>query len=293
MEKPEVGSHRGTLMRPTARVRENPVLKTTAKLCRQYLKWFGNASYQPARNGERRLLERLRQEPIRTVLDVGANVGSWSLIAVELLPQATIYALEVVPDTAAKLRSRVSGHERIKAFALGLGAESGTMSLKYHGPASTHATFTDYPHSWSGEWIECPVMRGDEFLTREGISRVDFLKLDVEGAEHLVLKGLEGYLREGKVRFVQFEYGRVNILTHFLLRDFYELFRGYGYAVGKIYPDYVDFRDYDLGDEDFLGPNYLACPAGDAMVPALGPATHPNPGAAQEHTRLSSIRSQP
>ena len=43
-------------------------------------------------------------------------------------------------------------------------------------------------------------MRGDEFLAREGIGRVDFLKLDVEGAEHLVLQGLEEYLQNGRIR---------------------------------------------------------------------------------------------
>ena len=58
---------------------------------------------------------------------------------------------------------------------------------------------------------------------------------------------------------VQFEYGRVSILTRFLLRDFHEFFESRGYAVGKVYPDYVDFRRYDLADEDFLGPNYIAC----------------------------------
>jgi len=68
---------------------------------------------------------------------------------------------------------------------------------------------------------------------------------------------------------VQFEYGRVNILTHFLLRDFYELFARFGYVVGKIYPDHVDFRSYDLGDEDFLGPNYFACSAGDPIISVL------------------------
>jgi hypothetical protein len=40
--------------------------------------------------------------------------------------------------------------------------------------------------------------------------------------------------------------------------------------VGKIYPDYVDFRDYDLSDEDFLGPNYLACRVGDGALERLG-----------------------
>lgn len=248
-------------MRPTARVRQNPVLGTAAKLCRQYLKWFGNASYKPARNGEHWLLDTLRGQSIRTVLDVGANVGSWSLMAAEMFPDATIYALEVVPATAATLQARAAPHGRIKCFNLGLAAHNGTLSLRYHPSASTHATFTDYPHTWTGERIECPVMRGDDFLDREGIGEVDFLKLDVEGAEHLVLQGLESHLQNGRLRFVQFEYGRVNILTHFLLRDFYQLFRSYGYVVGKIYPDYVDFRDYDLGDEDFLGPNYLACRA--------------------------------
>jgi len=186
-------------------------------------------------------LETLRDEPIRTVLDVGANVGSWSLMAADLLPQATIYALEVVPDTAATLRDNAAGHDRIKCFNLGLAEHTGTLALNYHPSASTHTTFTDYPHSWTGKRIECPVMRGDDFLAQEGIDDVDFLKLDVEGAEHLVLQGLENHLRRERVRFVQFEYGRVNILTHFLLRDFYQLFESYGYVVGKIYPDYSIF----------------------------------------------------
>ena len=43
-------------------------------------------------------------------------------------------------------------------------------------------------------------------------------------------------------------------MTHFLLYDFYEFFETRGYVVGKIYPNYVDFRAYDLNDEDFLGP---------------------------------------
>jgi FkbM family methyltransferase len=256
-------------MRPTARARRNLLLKTAADLARQYLKWFGNASYKPGRNGERWLLETLGAEPIRTVLDVGANVGTWSTMAANLLPQATIYALEIVPQTAARLRERVGEHPRIKCFALGLGAETGTLSLQYNEAASTHATFTDYPHSWTGERIDCQVMRGDEFLRRENIEAIDFLKLDVEGAEHLVLQGMESYLRNQSIRFVQFEYGRVNILTRYLLRDFYQLFARYGYVVGKIYPDYVEFRGYDLKDEDFLGPNYLACKAGEQILPLL------------------------
>ena len=55
-----------------------------------------------------------------------------------------------------------------------------------------------------------------------------------------------------------------------ILRDFHTLFAEHGYVVGKLFPDHVDFRAYDLKDEDFLGPNYLACAADDPMVARLG-----------------------
>ena len=57
---------------------------------------------------------------------------------------------------------------------------------------------------------------------------------------------------------VQFEYGQVNIITKHLLRDHYAFFEGLGFVVGKIYPKWVEFRDYELRHEDFLGLNYLA-----------------------------------
>lgn len=256
-------------MRPTAKARRNPVLRTAAKLCRQYLKWYGNASYKPEKNGERWLLEILRGEPVHTVVDVGANVGKWALMAAQAFTEATVYALEVVPITAEELRTRTAAEPRIRSFAFGLADHTGALTLRYNPAASTHSTFTEYPHGWAGERIECSVVRGDEFLAREGIDRVDFLKLDVEGAEHLVLQGLEEALSQRRIRFVQFEYGRVNILTRFLLRDFYALFARHGYVVGKIFPDHVDVREYDLNDEDFLGPNYLACRGDDPILRRL------------------------
>ena len=51
------------------------------------------------------------------------------------------------------------------------------------------------------------------------------------------------------------------------------------YAVGKLYPDFVDFRDYRLEDEDFLGPNFVACRKARSdlieFLSARRPAGHP------------------
>ena len=267
------------MLRPTARVRGNAVFRILARLSRQYLKWYGNGSYKPARNGERWLLERLSGADLRTILDVGANVGNWARLAAGAFPAATIFAFEIVPATFEQLRRRTAGSPQIRPVSRGLADHTGQLRIRYHPSASTHATFTEYPHSWTGETLACEVTTGDVFLSQERLTAVDFLKLDVEGAEHLVLQGFAAALAQRRIRFIQFEYGRVNALTGFLLKNFYDLFATHGYVVGKIYPDYVDVRPYELGDEDFLGPNYLACRREDPELPLLrgvrGAATPP------------------
>jgi len=57
---------------------------------------------------------------------------------------------------------------------------------------------------------------------------------------------------------VQFEYNTTNIVSKFMLRDAYQFFTGFGYRVGKLYPQYVEFRDYHYRQEDFCGPNMIA-----------------------------------
>ena len=50
-----------------------------------------------------------------------------------------------------------------------------------------------------------------------------------------------------------------NLTTRVFLADFHAWFAARGYRVGKLYPEGVAFKDYDLDDEDFTGPNYIAC----------------------------------
>ena len=206
-------------------------------------------------------------------------MGNWSTLAARVFPTATIFAFEIVPATFERLRAQTASSPQIRPVSRGLADHTGQLRIRYHPSASTHATFTEYPHDWKGETLACEVTTGDAFLAQEGVAAVDFLKLDVEGAEHLVLQGFGHTLAQRRIRFVQFEYGRVNALTGFLLKDFYDLFAAHGYVVGKIYPDDVDVRPYELGDEDFLGPNYLACRREEPELPRLrgvrGAATPP------------------
>ena len=223
--------------------------------------WYRNLDGDVHHNGERRVLEVLRGRGLRTIFDVGANVGEWSGLARSVFPEATIHAFEIVGPTAAKLEAKFRGDAGVVVNRFGLSDAAGELEIRYFAHDDTLSTLIDYPHPGQPSILPARVARGDDYVRENGIERIDFLKMDVEGAEHLVLRGLEECFREGRVSAVQFEYGTVNILTRFLLRDFYELFAAAGFRVGKIYPTYVDFRDYSFDQEDFLGQNYLAVSA--------------------------------
>ena len=239
-------------------------------------KAYENVDYEFSTNGEAACLRTLAESTdTRSVFDVGANVGDWSATAVRIFPQATVHAFEIVPDTFERLAENSRDEARIVPHNFGLSDAEGTTKV-YFAPELSHVAtcvpgFSDQFHDCVTREVDAAVTTGDTFCAENGIAKIDFLKIDVEGYEDRVLKGFEGMLSRGAIDVIQFEYGYINIDTHFLLRDFYTYLEGFGMRLGKIYPTNVDFRDYRHVDEDFYGPNYLAVRSScAALIEALG-----------------------
>ena len=98
----------------------------------------------------------------------------------------------------------------------------------------------------------------EQFAKLQEIDQIDFIKLDLEGAEFEAILGLMDLLKTDRVRVIQFEYGYINISTRKLLIDFYTIFEKHGYVVGKIFPRNVELRKYEFKLEDFIGLNFIA-----------------------------------
>ncbi len=240
------------------RHRRNFVIKYCAKLCRSFMKRYENLNYDIDSNGEGRVLKKLSMFPFSCIFDVGANVGDYALRVVDLLPAATYHAFEIAPPTYEILCDKTKSLKNIIVNNVGLSDAKKEVKINYF-PANSTVT-SIYHTSYPGESkvIKANVIKGDDYIETQGIHSIDFLKIDVEGAEHLVLFGFKNTLMNRKIEVIQFEYGKANIRARFLLADYYELFEKHGYKIGKIYPTYVDFRDYSLDHEDFIGPNYIA-----------------------------------
>jgi FkbM family methyltransferase len=227
-----------------------------AAFCQKFLRAYKNCNYDCHSNGEQWLMTKLGAFRPAVVFDVGANVGNWLTLAQATLPGAQFHAFEIVPTTFAALAERMAGNAGVAVNNFGLSDCSGTIKMHVFDASTELSSHVAFPHGSHRE-IVCPVLRGDQYMRDKGVERIDLLKVDVEGAEHLVFAGFGAALGT-QIDVIQFEYGMVNIITHFLLRDFYELLEARGYLVGKLFPNYVDFRNYELHDEDFLGPNYVA-----------------------------------
>lgn len=232
------------------------------------------------RNGERWLLRRLSALAPSVVLDVGANIGNWALMAQQEMPGATVHCFEPAPDTFTWLVDWVRDYDgdlsRIVYNNVALWDDS-RDSVRLHLPTA-HTEATAIAAAFPGTpSVEVPATTGDAYLRERGLDHVDLLKVDVEGAEPEVLSGFERSLSSGVVEVVQFEYTTwQGVPARRWLGDLVELLEPHGFRVGKLLSRRVDFHPYGYGDEQFPGGNYVAVRPGSAAADLLGcPAARP------------------
>lgn len=241
------------------RHRRSPLIRFVASKCTSFMSYYENTDLLDFdSNGERFVLQSLASEQIHCLWDVGANVGDWARMAREIIPAASIHCFEIFESTARELAQRVSGIPGIHANNFGLWHEAGTVRLNRYEGFSTLTNAFDFPHPFEASVAEGKVVTGDQYAEEHGIETIDFVKMDVEGAEPFVIRGFERTFRRGGIRIVQFEYGQANFTTKFLLKDFYEFFANHGFRMGKIYPNYIDFCESNNQIENGLDANYLA-----------------------------------
>lgn len=222
-------------------------------------------------SGEARIVRALAPLEMRVAFDIGANRGNWTAAALAHWPDCAVHGFEVVPDTFKHYAARFASDARVRANPFGLAHVDGEIDINVYAGFDELASIAPFPHAAPSRVVRCPVRRADGYAAANGVARIDYAKIDVEGAEHLVFDGFGAMLNEGRIEALQFEYGRVNILTHRLLIDFHFMLTNLGYRVGKAGPSGVRFADYSLADEDFENANYVAVRAARAdMIAALG-----------------------
>jgi FkbM family methyltransferase len=237
----------------------NSFFKALAGFGRSLNRLYENRNHDIYSNGEITVLKNIARMNPNIIVDAGANVGDYSLLANQIMPACKIYAFEPVEDTFQHLLSNVKDLKNVVPIKKGLFKENCELAINLFA-SNEHSSIYDIEGLPIGseQQQKIELVRGDDFIRDNHIASIDFLKLDVEGAEFDALLGFENAIKQGTIKAVQFEYGYINISTKKLLIDYYTFFEANGYILGKVFPKIVEFRKYHFKYEDFIGPNFIA-----------------------------------
>jgi FkbM family methyltransferase len=197
------------------------------------------------------------------IFDVGANVGDFSTIILNLLKsrEAVIYSFEPSAFTFKKLQDNLKD-TGVLLYNFGFGDECKKLKLFYEQEGSGLASVFQRRLDHAGVKInlseEIEIKTIDAFCLQNGIKYINYLKIDAEGNEFNILKGSERMLNDRTIDFIQFEFGGCNIDSRTFLQDFYYLlhtkYQIYRILKNGLYP----IKKYRETEEVFVTTNYLA-----------------------------------
>ena len=150
------------------------------------------------------------------VFDVGANIGQWTEQVLTNVADVKIHLFEPVIYTYHQLLNNLSNYFQngsIYPNQIALSYQTNINSFSYYPQHSGLSTFyrrlqVEKQYKMRSP-LELKVISKtlDEYCQELEIKRINFLKIDVEGAELDVLLGAKQLLEKGDIDFIQFEYG--------------------------------------------------------------------------------------
>jgi FkbM family methyltransferase len=182
--------------------------------------------------------------PDMTFVDVGANLGEVTLLAAKRLKKGRVLAFEPVPLIFSQLSRNIALNNWLHIALFNIGLFDQTGSLPMYRTKDTHfGTINEGQSSLFStgndrEEVTIPLRRFDEVACEYGLEHLDVIKIDVEGAEIMVLRGAEASIKKfGPVIII--EMSEANI-------------RRAGYALSDLI-GYLKYLDYDIQPLDHEG----------------------------------------
>ena len=208
----------------------------------------------------------------RCIVDVGANVGNYTQVWLDAVQYADVSAsvechlFEPSSANVSTLQSRFSGLPNVHLYLLALSDVSGVLPLYANVPGSALGSLS--PRDLAFLSIDMNLhedVRVERFdrLVASGLvdlslhSEIDVLKIDVEGHELSVLRGLGDLI--ARVKLIQFEFSSANLDTHSTFLNFWRFFEANHFMLFRVTPrGSMRITHYDQSLENYRICNVLA-----------------------------------
>jgi len=150
---------------------------------------------------------------INTVIDIGANVGEFTLIFHYLFNRPKIYAFEPLPSGKNKRMNIENEKGNITYFPFALGNENTKkkFNISSWAPSSSFLPMgnshkTAYPHSADSKEIEVECKKLDSLLSLNDIEDSLMIKIDVQGFEKYVIEGGNKLFKKASIIIIEMSY---------------------------------------------------------------------------------------
>ncbi len=175
------------------------------------------------------------------IFDVGANHGDWTDAAFALLGKrvAAIYQFEPSEHNISLLKKKFSD-PRVILIPCAASDRAGDAELFLDVPGSGMASLykrkLDHANIALKDAAHIRTTTIDEVIAERRLSKVDFMKMDIEGHELAALKGAARSLANGTIQALSFEFGGCNIDSRTYFQDFWYFLLPLGYKFSESCP---------------------------------------------------------
>ena len=180
--------------------------KAMARLAQEVRSLFDKQYRRAFRN-----LRHLPRHTYRYVIDAGANRGSFTDAFLLLHRPQRVIMVEAIPELAENLRARYAGDPRISIVEAALSDRNGEAQFEINRSEASSSLLPIDPRN--SEWfardlsvarsIQVPTITLPELMSRQGLQTIDLLKLDLQGAERLVLTASQEILDRIEVIYTE------------------------------------------------------------------------------------------
>ncbi len=194
------------------------------------------------------------------VVDVGANKGMWTEYFLNKNSFIQIFLFEPSINAFSVLKTKFNTTNNVTLINKGL-ADKKSQNIFFEEPecGETSSLVPGVSNNHSKQ-IHVELTTVDLIMEEYGLTKIDYLKIDVEGYDLFVLKGAEENLKSKKIKFVQFEYNSSWTMAGSTLIQAFMLFGKYGYKTFLLRWDGLYEFNYALYGEYYSYSNFFALP---------------------------------
>ena len=129
---------------------------------------------------------------VKTIVDVGANVGGSVIFFKSIYPGARIHCFEPVPSNFHVLSQNCEGLANVTPHNEALGDLNGEITLIHSPSIGNEGGWSVFQRGATGgeEKVLIPIKKSGDRLAELGVVQIDILKVDTEGAEKMIIRGL-------------------------------------------------------------------------------------------------------